>query len=95
LPTGVGLGSLSCEYTKLTSLNLVGCTGLNDAFLRGNRFTQAAVDNLLSASVVNGVNNGQIWLDGFGNAAPSATGLGYKATLESAGRGFWLVVVNT
>lgn len=58
---------------------------------RNNLLTQSAVDTILNNFVISSIYYGAtIYLDGTGNSAPSATGLGYKATLE--GRGFTVYV---
>jgi hypothetical protein len=62
------------------SLDLYGCS-----------LTQAAVDFILVELSLNGISDGYVYLDGEGNAIPSATGLAAKTVLESRG---WNVNIN-
>ncbi len=65
-----------------------------DSFqVQNNLLTQAAIDAILLAFVNAGRITGSriLALEGTGNAAPSVTGLGYKATLVSRG---WTVTHN-
>ena len=95
LGSPASLQTLHCEDNSLTSLNITNATSLLDLFCTNNLLTQTAVDNILATLVASGVNGGQVWLDGLGNATPSIAGLANKAILEGAPRGFWLVNVNT
>lgn len=90
LPFLSGLGISS--NVSLTGLSLPDYHALEYLELYDNSFTQETVDAILLNLVEHNIDNGFIVLTGVGNAPPSATGLGYKATLE--GRG-WTVLVNT
>ena len=56
-----------------------------------NILTETAVDNILIALANNGLTGGHVYINGTGNAAPSATGITAKNTLISRG---WSVVTN-
>jgi hypothetical protein len=79
-----------CE--SLGDVNLVGCASLDYISIRYCPLDQAAVDQILSDVVGNGLNNGYLRIDGTGTAAPSnPDGLALKATLISRG---WTVYTN-
>lgn len=97
LETGVYqmMGALSFNNnSSLTTLNIPSLINL-PLYIgfqwNNNAFSQATVDHILSRMVASNAVNGTINLSGGTSAAPSATGLAAKATLE--GRG-WTVVTN-
>lgn len=84
------LVTLYCYTNSLTSITL-NVTALNDFDASGNALSSGAVDGLLVALAAGSVSSGTCSLDGGTNAAPGATGLAAKTTLE--GRG-WTVTVT-
>lgn len=77
---------------SLGDVNLTGCDSLDYISIRYCPLDQAAVDQILSDVVGNGLNNGYLRIDGTGTAAPSdPDGLALKATLISRG---WTVYTN-
>jgi len=79
-----------CE--SLGDVNLIGCDSLDYIYIRYCPLDQAAVDQILSDVVGNGLNDGYLRIDGTGTAAPSdPDGLALKATLISRG---WTVYTN-
>ena len=87
----------SLQYVNLTDNELIGIDISDSANityldLTNNAFSEIGVDNILLSLVQNNKNYGTVNLTGPANDAPSQTGLGAKATLESRG---WTVNVNT
>ena len=91
LSANASLQTLSAEKCGFTALDISHNPALLTVDVSVNSLTQAAVDAILLALVTNGLHNGFADVSGLGNAAPSATGLGYVATLR--GRG-WTVNHN-
>ena len=85
------LRSALLANNSLTTLNISSNALVANVYCLNNLLSQAAVDEILHQLVINGLSNGQAYLSGTGNAAPSATGQGYRSTLE--GRG-WFVLNN-
>lgn len=85
------LSVLSCSDNSLTTLDVSGLTNLYFLGCDNNSLNQAAVDQVLADMVANNYTGGNSkYIDLRNNAAPSASGLASKATLE--GRGFTVFV---
>ena len=86
---------LGLDNNKLTGYTTASVGTISpyllDISAGNNLLTQAAVDGFLHDLDVAGGLNGQVFLNGTGNAIPSATGLLYTASLKSKG---WYVGVN-
>jgi hypothetical protein len=76
---------VTASSNHLTNLDISGNPLLISVFCDVNMLTQAAVDEALRQLVVHGKNGMYAWFNGAGNAAPTAAGLGYKATLVARG----------
>ena len=81
------LTTLFCDNNLLTSLDVSNNTALTYLSCDSNPLTQTAIDNILSAFVVNGQIGGTVFL----SDAPSSTGSGsdYDTLVNSRG---WLVI---
>ncbi len=81
---------LWCYDNTIPSLDVAALTSLTNFKCQDNGMTQTAVDDILVGLVTAGASGGTVIINGT-NAAPSATGLSAKSTLE--GRG-WTVTVT-
>lgn len=75
----------------MTTINITGCSSLVDLALDSCNLTQQAVDHVLAELDIQGNTGGYVYLDGDGNAVPSAAGLVSIANLEGKG---WSVYYN-
>ena len=75
----------------LTTIDVSANLYLRFINLQNNLLTQTAVDDILVALDNNGLSNGDVQLDGTGNAAPSAIGTAAAANLTGKG---WIVITN-
>jgi Leucine-rich repeat (LRR) protein len=91
LSAAVNLTAFDFGQNALTTISVANSPGLLFVGLSINDLNQAAVDGVLVDLDGFGLSSGEVQLNGGTNAAPSATGLTAKASLE--GRG-WVVTVN-
>lgn len=94
LPGQMGTGLAIGNNSSLTTVDISSLVNIpNNAYFGwfGCAFSQTTVDNILVQMVATNATNGFIDLSQGTSAAPSATGLAAKATLE--GRG-WSVTTN-
>lgn len=78
--------------TALSVIDLNGCTSLRYVYMQNCNFSVAAVDQMLTDLVNNGVTNGYLRINGGGSASPSnPDGLALKAILIDRG---WNVYHN-
>lgn len=75
----------------MTSINITGCSTLVDLALDSCNLTQQAVDHVLAELDLQGNTGGYVWVNGDGNAIPSAAGLVSIANLQAKG---WSVYYN-
>ena len=93
ISTNVALITVSFVTNQFSGFTGTVASTVDNFQVQNNLLTQVAVDAILLAFVNAGRITGTriLNLGGTGNAAPSATGLGYKATLVSRG---WTVTHN-
>jgi hypothetical protein len=80
--------------SSLTTLNIPSLNSIADSIYinwSGNAFSQATIDHILVKFAATTAVNGGLTLNGGTSAAPSATGLAAKATLQSRG---WNITTN-
>jgi hypothetical protein len=76
-----GLTNVNCITNYLTGLNISECTNLTSLYCQNNELTAASVNNILITLSGFGKSNGNLFLQGGSNAAPTTSGISAKTYL--------------